>query len=144
MYAWASARGLREGEVRRGPSGGVVDKSKIFLRDGIPHGKMPSAASERAATPARTPRDAQNGIEIEDGRGRSPAAGANLDEGLLELGDDAHGTARLDRGVNALGSDGHRGGEGGGARANLLAGGGGGDTRGDRGGRHHGSHFDVC
>ena len=34
MYAWASARGLREDEVRRGPSGGVVDKSKIFLRDG--------------------------------------------------------------------------------------------------------------
>ena len=34
MYAWASARGLREGEVRRGPSVGVVDKSKIFLRDG--------------------------------------------------------------------------------------------------------------
>ena len=67
-----------------------MDKSKIFLRDGA-HGRIPSAPSERAAAPARTPRNAKVVIEIEDGRGHSPAAGANLDEGLLELGDDAHG-----------------------------------------------------
>ena len=71
MYAWASARGLREGEVRRGPSVGVVDKSKIFLRDGRLTERCHPAPSERAATPARTPRNAKVVIEIEDGRGHT-------------------------------------------------------------------------